>query len=52
LEIFVAFVQALIFSLLTLVFMEIATSSHEQHAQTESEQEARQEFAEHRAPGH
>ena len=45
LEIFVAFVQALIFSLLTLVFLEIATSSHEQHAQTEDVHEAEQEFA-------
>jgi len=45
LELFVAFVQALIFSLLTLVFLEIATTSHE-HAQGESEHEARQEFAE------
>jgi F-type H+-transporting ATPase subunit a len=46
LELFVAFVQALIFSLLTLVFLEIATTSHEQHAQSEDLQEARQEFAE------
>ena len=30
-EIFVAFVQALVFSLLTLVFLQIATSSHEGH---------------------
>lgn len=43
LELFVAFVQALIFSLLTLVFLEIATTS-EQHG-SESEHEARQEFA-------
>lgn len=44
LEIFVAFVQALIFSLLTLVFLEIATTSHE-HAQGEDVHEAEQEFA-------
>lgn len=30
-EIFVAFVQALVFSLLTLVFLEIATTSHTAH---------------------
>lgn len=42
-EIFVAFVQALVFSLLTLVFLEIASSSHE-HVD-ESEHEAREEFA-------
>jgi F-type H+-transporting ATPase subunit a len=41
LEIFVAFVQALVFALLTLVFMQIGTSSHEQ---SESEQEAHEEF--------
>ena len=45
LELFVAFVQALIFSLLTLVFLEIATTSHEQHAQSEDVHEAEQEFA-------
>ncbi|HLG65268.1 MAG TPA: F0F1 ATP synthase subunit A [Ktedonosporobacter sp.] len=33
-ELFVAFVQALVFALLTLVFMEIATTSHE-HAAAE-----------------
>jgi F-type H+-transporting ATPase subunit a len=43
LELFVAFVQALIFALLTLVFLEIATSSHE-HAQGETEEEALQQF--------
>ncbi len=42
-EIFVAFVQALVFSLLTLVFLEIASSSHE-HVD-ESEHEAREEVA-------
>ena len=40
-ELFVAFVQALVFALLTLVFMEIATTSHE-HA-------AAEEGVEHRA---
>lgn len=32
LEIFVGFVQALVFSLLTLVFMKMATTSHAEHA--------------------
>jgi F-type H+-transporting ATPase subunit a len=41
LEIFVAFVQALIFALLTLVFLQIETTSHE----TESEHEAEAEYA-------
>jgi F-type H+-transporting ATPase subunit a len=41
LEIFVAFVQALVFSLLTLVFLQIGTSSHEH---SESEHEAQEEF--------
>jgi len=44
LELFVAFVQGLIFSLLTLVFLEIATTSHE-HAQGEDVHEAEQQFA-------
>ncbi len=43
-ELFVAFVQALVFSLLTLVFMEIATTSHE-HA--ESEYAAHEEHQQH-----
>jgi F-type H+-transporting ATPase subunit a len=38
-EIFVAFIQALVFSLLTLVFLQIASSSHE-HAESEYEAEA------------
>lgn len=42
LEIFVALVQALVFALLSLVFLEMATSSHEH---TESEHEAHEEFA-------
>lgn len=42
-EIFVAFVQALVFSLLTLVFLEIASTSHE-HTEAESEHEAREEY--------
>ncbi len=44
LELFVAFVQALIFALLTLVFLEIATSSHEQ-AEGETVKEAEEQFA-------
>jgi len=43
LEIFVAFVQALIFALLTLVFLEIGTSSHEQD---ETEHEALKSYEE------
>jgi F-type H+-transporting ATPase subunit a len=42
LELFVAFIQAFIFAILTLVFMQIATSSHEPHA--ESEHEAIEEY--------
>jgi F-type H+-transporting ATPase subunit a len=42
LELFIAFVQALIFSLLTLVFLEIATTSHEG---VETEMEARKQVA-------
>ena len=42
-EMFVAFVQALVFALLTLVFLTTATSSHEQ----ESEHGAHEEFAHH-----
>lgn len=41
LEIFVAFVQALIFSLLTLVFLQIETSSHEEE---EGQHEAEAEY--------
>jgi F-type H+-transporting ATPase subunit a len=41
LEIFVAFVQALVFALLSLVFMEMGTSSHELE---ESEHEAEEEY--------
>lgn len=44
LELFVAFVQALIFALLTLVFLEIATSSHE-HAEGETVAEAEEQYA-------
>ncbi len=43
LELFVAFVQALIFALLTLVFLEIATTSHE-HEERETEKEALAEY--------
>ena len=45
LEIFVGFVQALIFALLTLVFMEIGTSSHEGN-EPEDEKEAMEEYRE------
>jgi F-type H+-transporting ATPase subunit a len=38
LELFVAFVQALVFSLLALVYLEIATTSHVSHAEHETEQ--------------
>ena len=41
-EIFVALVQALVFALLTLVFLEMATTSHEH---PEDEHEAEEEFA-------
>ena len=46
LEIFVGFVQALIFALLTLVFLEIGTTSHEIEEDEESEKEALQEYRE------
>ncbi|MBV9691150.1 MAG: F0F1 ATP synthase subunit A [Ktedonobacteraceae bacterium] len=49
-EIFVAFVQALIFSLLTLVFLQMATIGHA--PEPESEQEARAEFSEKHAVVH
>ncbi|HLX56060.1 MAG TPA: F0F1 ATP synthase subunit A [Ktedonobacteraceae bacterium] len=46
LEIFVALVQALVFALLTLVFMELATTSeHEVEAETEHNIEAEKEVA-------
>jgi F-type H+-transporting ATPase subunit a len=52
LELFVAVVQALVFALLTLVFLEIATSTHE-HVEGEGVEEARVEYeqlkAEHEA---
>lgn len=47
LELFVAFVQALVFTLLTLVFMQMATTSYE-HAGTEREAEAEYERNEER----
>lgn len=43
LELFVAFVQALVFSLLSLVYLEIATTSHAAH-EGETEQEAHAEY--------
>jgi len=42
-EIFVSFVQALVFTLLALVYLEIATTGHS-HEDNETEQEARAEF--------
>ncbi|HLZ81579.1 MAG TPA: FoF1 ATP synthase subunit a [Ktedonobacteraceae bacterium] len=42
-ELFVAFVQALVFALLSLVYLEIATTSHSAHSD-ETEHEAREEF--------
>jgi F-type H+-transporting ATPase subunit a len=47
-EIFVAFIQALVFSLLTLVFLEIASTSHE-HSESEAEAHAEFERNEQRA---
>jgi F-type H+-transporting ATPase subunit a len=44
-EMFVGVVQALVFAMLTLVFLEIATTS--EHEEPESEHEAREEFARH-----
>jgi len=44
LEMFVAVVQALVFALLTLVFLEIATTGHGSH-DSESEHEAQAEYA-------
>jgi F-type H+-transporting ATPase subunit a len=46
LELFVAFVQALVFALLTLVFLEMASTSHD-HAH-ESEEEAMAEYEQNR----
>jgi F-type H+-transporting ATPase subunit a len=46
LEIFVGFVQALIFALLTLVFMEIGTTSHEIEEDEKTEKEALEEYRE------
>ena len=45
LEIFVAFVQALVFAMLTLVFMEMASSSHDHEHETP--EEAFAEYEEH-----
>jgi F-type H+-transporting ATPase subunit a len=44
LEIFVGFVQALIFALLTLVFLEIGTTSHEFEEGEQTEKEALEEY--------
>jgi F-type H+-transporting ATPase subunit a len=43
-ELFVAFIQAFIFSLLTLVFLQITVSSHDEH-EPRTELEAHEEFA-------
>ncbi len=40
-ELFVAFVQALVFALLSLIYLEIATTPH--HAESETPEEAREE---------
>ena len=48
LELFVGFVQALIFALLTLVFLEIATTSHEDVEEV-TEKEAFKEYEQHKA---
>lgn len=48
LELFVGFVQALIFALLTLVFLEIATTSHEDVEEV-TEKEALKEYEQHKA---
>ena len=47
-ELFVGFVQALIFALLTLVFLEIATTSHEDVEEV-TEKEALKEYEQHKA---
>jgi F-type H+-transporting ATPase subunit a len=44
LELFVAFVQALIFALLTLVFLEIGTSSHEFEEDEKAQKETLEEY--------
>jgi len=46
LEIFVGFVQALIFALLTLVFLEIGTTSHEVEEDEMTEKEALEKYRE------
>ncbi|HEY6284865.1 MAG TPA: F0F1 ATP synthase subunit A [Ktedonobacteraceae bacterium] len=43
-ELFVAFIQAFIFALLTLVFLQIAVTSHDEH-EPRNELEAHEEFA-------
>ena len=48
LELFVGFVQALIFALLTLVFLEIATTGHEEVEEV-TEKEAFKEYEQHKA---
>jgi F-type H+-transporting ATPase subunit a len=47
-ELFVGFVQALIFALLTLVFLEIGTTSHEDVEEV-TEKEAFKEYEQHKA---
>lgn len=43
-EIFVAFIQAFVFAILTLVFMEVGTTGHS-HAESDSEHEAEHAYA-------
>ncbi len=53
LELFVAFVQALVFALLTLVYLEIATTGHSTHGdETEHEAHAEYEQRERAAAAH
>jgi F-type H+-transporting ATPase subunit a len=47
-ELFVAFIQAFIFSLLTLVFLQITVTSHDEY-EPKNELEAREEFAQNEA---
>jgi F-type H+-transporting ATPase subunit a len=51
-EIFVGAVQAFVFSFLTLLFMEVGSTSHESHHAAEEEYHASAEHKEHAAAGH
>lgn len=48
LELFVAFVQALVFALLTLVFLEMASSGHDQHESIEDAMDEYEQNEEHK----